>query len=168
MKGEGYLTAMYNKMKADAFAAADEADRAKAIRADRQYWFALASGDPDHLEFYAIAGGYDQGFLRGFLDSAVGAKLGIAFDAQLQRNGELERWKALWVLPEALALIKRHIAGESVSVVIKFMEGVGKQTENRELVYIPPFEGSAADLIAELTDGAQCRISLPFTKSKAG
>jgi hypothetical protein len=150
--------------------------RAKADTLRKAQYFrclGLASGDPEHLEFYAHEVNLEPAFVQEILNRDDGARLGLVGEGQLRSSGELDQIRLSWVMPDVLKVIKTGIASESVLVAIKLVETIGKQTarggENREVTAaLPRFEGSADDLIAWLTDFAPSRGSLPFKKPRDG
>jgi hypothetical protein len=151
---------------------ADDLKEKKAravVKVQRLRCLGLASGDPDHLEFYAIEAALDPGLVQDVLDTDDGARLGLIMEGQLRSSGELDQVRTSWVMPDVFALLKTSIAAKSLSdsVAIKLIETLGKQNGRggeKRTSLAAPFVGSATDLIAWLTDSAPFHGSLPFTQ----
>jgi hypothetical protein len=155
---EGYLTRDMHRMKALSDAIRD-AKAQTAISQQRLRALGLASGDPEHLEEYAIAAGIPPEILLATLDTEDGAKLGIAMETELRNSGELARVAFARMLHKAVVAVDKGLDDGSVSAAAaskiideygKFRERAIEASKTSSIAAPIPFTGTAKQLVAEL------------------
>ena len=155
---QAYMLDHMNELRAQSDA--ERAAKAQtAITQQRLRALGLASGDPDHLEEYAIAAAIPPDTLLAALDTEDGAKLGIAMETHLRNSGELAHVAFARMLYKAVLAVDKGLDDGSVpaaaaSKIIdeygKFRERAIEASKTSAMEAPVPFTGSAEQLVAEL------------------